>query len=128
MIGKATSVYVIEYLTLWRRFTVKIFGPVITLMIVQSKGYPSETFFFGVWSLVLLCGSGAFAQHWLFWQYVIDMCNANNPAGTITQSKIYVSLSGSCVLFEAAVASKRVWLGLYISDRIVSAHAFLDSL
>jgi len=96
---------------------VKLFGPIIALMIVQSKGWPSHVFFYGFWSAILLCGTGDFTKHWLFWQHAIDMCNANNPAGTITQDGIYIAFVGGAILFGAAVAVKRLWLGLYLAKR-----------
>jgi hypothetical protein len=116
-LAHATSVYVIQYLSLYRNFTVKMLGPVITLTIVQSDGYPSRIFFWGLWSLILLCGKGEFSNHWLFWQNAIDMCNSNNPAGTITESGLYVSAVGCAVLFGAAVAMKRLWLGLFMAKK-----------
>lgn len=93
----------------------KLFGPFIALMIVQSKGYPSNLFFYGLWGVILLCGSGKFTKNWLFWQDAIDMCNASNPSGTITDQGFYPSVIGCMILFGAAVAAKRLWLGLHIA-------------
>ena len=115
--AKGTEVYIIDYLSLRKRFTVRIFGPVFALLVVQSRGYPAIFFFWGLYSLLLLCGYYPFVKHWLFYQKAIQMCNANNPAGKISESRIYVDVLGCALLFGAAVSIKRLWLGLKLGER-----------
>lgn len=63
-------------------------------------------------SLLMLAGHYKFTHHWLFYQEAIDLCNANNPAGGISASTIYVSVVFCAMIFGAAVTLKRHWLGM----------------
>jgi hypothetical protein len=64
----ATQAFIIEFLALRTKWSVKIVGPFVTLFIVQSKGWPFILFWWSVYDFVLLYGSSRWARHWLFWQ------------------------------------------------------------
>lgn len=118
--AKTTEIFVIDYLSLKKRFTVRVFGPGFALGVVQSKGCPCVVFFWAVYSLMLLSGVNPFAKHWLFYQNAIDMFNESNNAGTITESSMNFSILGSAIFYGVAVAIKRLWLGLYLGRRTYS--------
>jgi hypothetical protein len=73
------QVFVIDFLCLNTKFFQSILGNLLTLLIVQSKGWP---FIAVTWSLLnfgLLHGPSDFASSWLFWQDVLDIFNNANP-------------------------------------------------
>lgn len=116
-LAKALEIYIIYYLGLRKRLLSRVFGPVTALVVVQSRGYPCVLFFYGLISMFLLSGYSDFVKWWLFYQNAIHLCNANNPAGKISVSRIYVGVIGCCMLFGAAVTLKRHWLGLKLGQR-----------
>jgi hypothetical protein len=63
-LGYATEDLVVDYFALRTGWSVRLFGPLVTLFIVQSNGWPCVIFFWGVFDLMSLYGQHAFAQHW----------------------------------------------------------------
>lgn len=118
--AKASEIFMIDYLSLKKRFTVRVFGPSFALFVVQSKGYPCVVFFWAVYGLMLLSGNSRFAKHWLFYQPYIRMFNENNNAGTITESDKNFRVLSSALIFGVAVALKRLWLGFALGKRTYS--------
>lgn len=60
----ASQSFVIDFLTLRMKWTVRVFGPLATLVLVQSKGYPFIMMAWAVYDLALLSGRHVFAKHW----------------------------------------------------------------
>lgn len=118
--AKVSEFLLIDYLSLTKRLTVRIFGPQFALLVVQSKGYPCVIFFWAFFDLLMLSGRSAFAKHWLFWQPLVKMWNDYNSAGTITQSKINFAILSCALGFGLFTAIKRLWLGLYLGKRTYS--------
>ena len=116
-LAKATEVFVIDFLSLQLRLTVRVFGPIFTLVLVQSKGWPFIIFCWGIYNLCMNSGQNVFAQHWLFWQGMIGLFNADNPSGSITFSIMNYKINGSAVVVGFVVAIKRLWWGLYLGKR-----------
>jgi len=94
-----------------------LFGPLVTLVVLQSKGWPVTLFFWGVYDFGLLYGKYEFAKHWLYWQNVIDLMNKNNPAGTIMQSSEYKALLIIAVVLSFVVSIKRCSVGLALGKQ-----------
>lgn len=63
-LARATEAFVIDFLALQTMFWVRVAGPLFTLFLVRSKGYPSTIFFWGLYDLILLYGKTKFAKHW----------------------------------------------------------------
>jgi hypothetical protein len=63
-LGRVTMNLIIDYFALRSKLCVRMFGPFVTLFIVQSKGWPFLLFMWCVYDFVLLFGNGKFAQHW----------------------------------------------------------------
>jgi hypothetical protein len=70
---------VIDFLCLSSRIMVKTLGNLVTLFIVQSKGWPFTVFMWALFNFGLLHGSHAFPNHWLYWQELIGIFNQENP-------------------------------------------------
>jgi len=62
--AKATQALVVDYLALRTRWFVKLFGPFVTLFVVQSKGWPFLVFCWALNDFVFLYGDRRFARHW----------------------------------------------------------------
>jgi hypothetical protein len=78
-LAQLLQVFIIDFLCLNTRFFVNAFGSLVTLFIVQSKGWPFIVFMWAVLDFGLLYGTSRFAAHWLFWQNFAEVMNAANP-------------------------------------------------
>ena len=87
-------------------------GPITRLVILQAQGMPLQFMLWSVIDFAILQGSGQFVKHWLFFQEIADVFNANNPAGDITERRRYFLILLGCVLTGFAVAMKRLYIGL----------------
>lgn len=76
-----TQALIIDYLALGSRFSLQWFGPVVTLLVVQSKGWPFISIFWGVYNLILLSGNKRYVRHWGYWQHWYGLFNEDNPGG-----------------------------------------------
>jgi hypothetical protein len=88
-LAKATQKFVIDYLALRSRIVVWLFGPLVTLFIVQAKGWPLLVFFWSVYGFAFLYGHGPFPNHWLYWQDSIDMVSDLQPISCPERSTCY---------------------------------------
>ena len=64
----ATQAFIIEFLALRTKWAVNLFGPFVTLFLVQSNGWPFILFWWAVYDFSLLYGSSRWVRHWLYWQ------------------------------------------------------------
>lgn len=74
------QVIVIDFLCLSTRFSVNVFGSLLTLLIVQSKGWPFIACMWSILNFALLFGTSRFVKHWLFWQDILGIFNDKNPS------------------------------------------------
>jgi hypothetical protein len=73
------QVFVIDFLCLNTKVFQSILGNLLTLLIVQSKGWPFIAVTWSLLNFALLHGPSDFASSWLFWQDVLDIFNNVNP-------------------------------------------------
>jgi hypothetical protein len=106
---------IIDFLALGTRVILRLVGPVLTLLIVQSKGWPFVTLWWSIFDLAMLYGNGQFAKHWLYWQDAIGMFNSRNPSGNVVNSIWNMRILTIAISVSAAVAVKRFVIGLYLS-------------
>jgi hypothetical protein len=78
-LAKGAELVVIDFVCLGTRAAVSMLGPVLTLLIVQSRGWPFLLVMWGTFNFALLGGRSRFSDHWLFWQHDIDVFNEVNP-------------------------------------------------
>jgi hypothetical protein len=107
----------IDFFALRTRMTLRLCGPVVTLLIVQSKGWPFTFFCWGLLDFFLLSGPGAFAHHWFYYQRWIDLFNSDNPSGNFVSSKWNYRILAIAICVSFVVAVKRVAIGLYLGRR-----------
>jgi hypothetical protein len=119
-LAKMMELFIIDFLSLQTQFTLRVFGPVVTLLVVQSKGWPFMMSMWGIWDFALLVGDHSFARHWLYWQDVWGLFNEKNPAGDITSSLAYFRILAIAVSVGCVVAVKRLAVGLYLGRQTFS--------
>ena len=110
----AAQLFIIDFLALGTRVMLRLLGSVLTLLIVQSKGWPFVVFFWGVFDFAMLFGTGPFAKHWLYWQDPMALFNEKNPSGHIVDSFLYQQILTIALCLSAIVAVKRLTVGLYL--------------
>ena len=101
---------------------VRLVGPTIGLFISSSQGWPCTLFFFASYDFMFLYGKDRFSAHWLYWQDMLRIFNADNPAGDSTSRDMYRRLLIVLIVNGAAAAVKRVWTGFHIGQRLYSRY------
>ena len=124
-LAKMTEIVLIDFLALKTHFILRVFGTFWSLTIVQSKGWPSLVFFWALYDLCLLTGSGKFANHWLFYQNAVGLFNANNPSGDITSNTWNYRIVVAALMLGVIAALKRIVTGLYLGGRQYGRYSFL---
>lgn len=109
-----TERFLVEFMSVRTKWSVRLFGPFMTLFLVQGQGWPITLFWWGVYDFILLYGGNSFAKHWLFWQDVIRLFGKENPAGTILVSAEYKALLIVSIVISFMVVVKRCWVGLFL--------------
>jgi hypothetical protein len=61
-LSKLTEVIVVDVMTLKSRTLRKLFGPWVSLLIIQARGWPYIVTFWAVWNFALLQGRHSFAK------------------------------------------------------------------
>eukprot|EP00547_Thalassionema_nitzschioides_P012517 CAMPEP_0194260580 /NCGR_PEP_ID=MMETSP0158-20130606/45583_1 /TAXON_ID=33649 /ORGANISM="Thalassionema nitzschioides, Strain L26-B" /LENGTH=957 /DNA_ID=CAMNT_0039000675 /DNA_START=52 /DNA_END=2923 /DNA_ORIENTATION=+ len=111
-LANLAQLVVIDILCLHFRWVAKLLGPVVTLGVIQSKGWPFIIFVWGVINFFMLYGDSEFANHWLYWQDWWGLFNENNPSGGVTSNVIYRNFNITLITLGLAVAVKRMAFGL----------------
>jgi len=125
-LSRFTEVLMVDVLTLHTRTTLKFFGPFVSLLTIQARGWPYIITFWAIWDFALLHGKHVFARHWLYWTNLgwFSTCDFSdpenpvvypdcNPSGGVTYSNVYFRILISLIVFGCCVALKRVGLALY---------------
>jgi hypothetical protein len=115
--AKVVEVFVIDFLFLQTKVMLRLVGPLMTLLVVQSKGWPFLLSIWGVLDLAMIAGDNPFARHWLFWQDAIALFNAENPGGDVTSSERFYKVLVISVTVGAVVSLKRLFVGLYLGRK-----------
>ena len=110
----ATQLFVIDFLALNTRILLNLIGPVVTLLVVQSKGWPFLLLFWSIYDFVLLAGDHPYVHHWLYFQSTIGVFSEKNPSGQIVDNKWYWRALTIAISVSLAVSVKRFLVGLYL--------------
>jgi len=78
-LANLTQFFIIDFLCVGRRWTSKVFGPIVTLLIVQARGWPFVLIWWSLFNLGLNTGSTPFVSHWLYFQSTVGIFRDNNP-------------------------------------------------
>ena len=106
--------FVVDFLALGTKIMLKLVGPILTLLIVQAKGWPFICFWWAIFDLGLLASGGDISRHWLFWQDYVGLFNKENPSGSFASSGTHVTILAVVASVCAIVAIKRFVIGLYL--------------
>lgn len=98
--------------------TAQLWGPLYTLLMVQSRGWPFIFTFWGCFSLLLTHGDQAFTQNWLYW-LDIGLLSDRNAGASILASNMYLRIFVSMTIAGVTTAVKRAYLTLYLGRRSV---------
>ena len=107
----------IDLVALKTRLMIRVVGPLITLVVVQSKGWPFTLTWWAIYDLCMLSGDGKFSNHWMFYQDIVDLFNNANPSGNITNSDWNFRILYVALILGLVVALKRFFMGLYLGGR-----------
>mmetsp|Transcript_57467 Transcript_57467/g.140251 ORF Transcript_57467/g.140251 Transcript_57467/m.140251 type:complete len:1224 (-) Transcript_57467:76-3747(-) len=122
----ATQAFVIDFLCVGTNAMVKLAGPMVTLFIVQGKGWPFVVWAWSLYDFALLYGNNKFARHWLYYQDYIGLFNSENPAGHVVDSDWNRKILLIGVAVSLTTALKRFVVGLYLGRQ--TFHHFGDQL
>ncbi|KAL3904708.1 MAG: hypothetical protein SGILL_009962, partial [Bacillariaceae sp.] len=89
-----------------------LFGPLVRLFIIQGRGFPLQLVVWGLLNFAMLFGPGKFPNHWLYYQYFLDIFNANNASGTVTTNQTYENILIFGIVVGILVMAKRFFVGL----------------
>ena len=113
---------VIDFLALGTKIILRLVGPIVTLLIVQAKGWPFICFWWSIFDFAMLAGPSQFAHHWLFWQDIFGLCNNENPSGLVVESEVYLTILTIVVSVSVLVAVKRFVVGIYLGRQTFSKY------
>ncbi len=114
LLSKSVEAVVVDFLAIQTRAILRSCGPVITLLFVQSKGWPFLLSCWGILNFLLVTGASEFNKHWLFWQDVWGLFNEDNPSGGVTDALWFKRICAIASALGVAVATKRVVVGIYL--------------
>ncbi len=103
----------VDVLALRSTLLLEIVGPLVTLYIIQAKGWPLICIFWATWSLALILNMDG----WLSWTE-IEMFTTENQYRGIVFSDTYLEVLASLILVGVAVTIKRTVLAMFLGKRI----------
>jgi hypothetical protein len=110
----AMQAFMIDFICLGTKLMLRLVGPVVTLLIVQSKGWPHIFFWWALFDFSMVSGAGPFAQHWAYYQKLIPLLNEENTSGNLVSSELYFRILTIVLSVSLVVAVKRFAIGLYL--------------
>ena len=113
------SQWVLLLLTTRTTLFVRMAGPLLALVAMQSQGWPFLVSAWGCWNMVLLHGDAPFVRHWFNFTGIGLFSITANPGGGILGSDIYGRGLAAMIVLGAAAAAKRTFVALYLSRRLL---------
>ena len=114
--AKMTDFFIVDGLALRSRWIVKLLGPLVTLLFIQSKGWPSLAVCWVLWDFALMHGSGPFQQNWAF-EFNIALFSPANHGGPFLYSNLYTNLLVAVLVAGLANSVKRTTVAMYFGKR-----------
>jgi hypothetical protein len=110
----ALQMLVVDLFCVGTRVMLRLLGPLVTLLLVQSKGWPFVVCWWAILDFALLYGRGRFAKHWGFWQETVGLFNEENPSGHVVDSVWNTRILTIGITVSVCVVLKRFIVGLYL--------------
>ncbi|KAL7557213.1 hypothetical protein ACA910_001281 [Epithemia clementina (nom. ined.)] len=118
LLARLSDIFFFDWLVLQHPRLIRLMGPQISLIIIQSKGWPSVMLWWALWNFMTLQGNGPFISHWLYWQDYIKLFTNENPSGDIPSSEFYRHVLITMVVVAVSVSVKRNILSLHLGRRL----------
>ncbi|CAB9520719.1 expressed unknown protein [Seminavis robusta] len=116
-LAEATQ-YTLEVFTTRTTISVRVAGPLISLVAMQSLGWPCLLASWGTWTALIMRGGGDFVKNWLYFLH-IGMFSTHNSDDGFLDSVIYGRILLAMVFVGVATAAKRTAVALYLSRRML---------
>jgi len=113
-LAKMMQLLLIDYFALNTQASLRLCGPLVTLLLVQSKGWPFMVLFWGLFNFALVTGTYPFSNHWLYWQDLWGLFNNDNPSGEVTNSHQFYVLCAVAVGVGLSVSLKRLLVSVLL--------------
>ncbi|KAL7557214.1 hypothetical protein ACA910_001282 [Epithemia clementina (nom. ined.)] len=127
LLARLVDVVALDWLLMQHPLICRMLGARVTLLLVQSKGWPSLLFWWSIIDAAVLYGSGAFPNHWGYWQSNVAMFTSENPSGDVTTNEWYRNVIIIGIAVSVLVSLKRHYLGLHLGHRLcIRYHERLD--
>lgn len=114
--ARLTEYILIDLLTMSSTIVVQFLGPWVTILFLQSKGWPFVLGCWGIYAMLLLHGDNKFQTHWLYWTGIPIYSEANSGSYILT-STVYLRVLIGMLLAGVATALKRTILTLYFGRK-----------
>lgn len=111
------SAYLLVQSTMRSKLAVKLFGAHLTILVINSEGWPLHAVCWALWDLCILQGNGEFRQNWLFFAD-IQLFSSANPGGDILSNTIYGRALAALLVMGLATALQRTVLALYFGKKL----------
>jgi hypothetical protein len=108
----------VEGLALRTKCFVYMMGPLLTLGLIQARGWPVVAVLWSLLDMLILHGNDAFQRNWLFFTGVRLFSSEKDSAGTIIlDSDLYLRFLSAMLLVGSCHAIKRTFLALAFGRR-----------
>lgn len=108
------QVFIIDFMSISTKVMLRLLGPLLTLMLVQSKGWPFVVFWWSILDFGLLYGENDFVEHWGYFQDYVGLFNEENPSGGVIGSEWNRRVLLITVTVSIFVVLKRFVVGLLL--------------
>jgi hypothetical protein len=121
-LARGSEVLVIDLMCLKLRWINVFHSPLLTLLFVQSRGWPFRATTWAVYDFALLHGESKFVRHWIFYQDFLKIFNTANPSGNITTNQIYTNVLFLFMIIGLVTSCKRVFVGYMQGKRVFATY------
>ena len=142
-LARVTEFLLIDFIVLETSLAVCCLGRLLTLMLIQAKGWPILSIYWGIWNFAMVYGKRNFAKHWFFWLSRIfdeEKLNASdgnnshknakwlfwlsgifdetrNPSGGITSGSTYTAILITMIIAGFVIMVKRLLVSLLLGKK-----------
>lgn len=126
-LARTTQFLLIDGLTLRTKFTINVGGPLITLFMIQAKGWPFLLFAWGCVDLVILHGDEPFAINWLYWTG-LRIFSPGVSGAYLINSDVYYHFLMCLILSGVTTSLKRTFMAVYFGRKTLGMSNVRNSL
>jgi hypothetical protein len=118
-LARVTEFLLIDYIALETSLTVRFIGRMLTLMLIQAKGWPILCVFWGIWNFAMVHGEDRFAKHWFFWLSgtLSIFGEEENPSSGITSGRTYTVILITMIITGLVIMVKRLLVSLLLGKK-----------